>query len=157
MTEEHVEVMNPQLPISEHNMLALSHPRAIYDAQGVERCRACAKATYDYLNKERRDMEVKLVALTGEQANLESFINILELQLSRPPERKVDLPVEVQYMRERMCQVLLKQLNLVKELQQLYTKGMLEVTANACMMSGGLWQYGDDVNRHNVIKKMLCQ
>ena len=149
--------MNPQLPIFERNMLALSHPRAIYDAQGVERCRACAKATYDYLNKERRDMEKKLVALTGEQANLESYINILELQLSRPPERNVNLPVEVQYMRERMCQVLLKQLNLVKELQKLYTKGMLEVTANACMMSGGLWQYGDDVNRHNVIKNMLCQ
>ena len=157
MKEEHDEVINPQHLLFERNMLALSHPRAIYDAQGVERCRACAKATFDHLNKERHDLEKKLVGLTGEQANLESYINILELQLSRPPERNVDLPVEVQYMRERMNQVLRKQLNLVKELQKLYTKGMLEVTANACMMTGGLWQYGDDVNRHNVIKKMLCQ
>ena len=138
-------------------MLALSHPRAIYDAQGVERCRACAKATFDYINKERSDLEKKLVGLTGERANLESFINTLELQLSRPPERIVDLPIEVQQMRKKMIQILRAQLCLVKELQATYTKGMLEITSNESMMTGGLWQYGDNVNRHNLIKKMLCQ
>ena len=101
-------------------------------------------------------MEVKLVALAGEQANLESFINILELQLNRPPERHVGLPIEVEYMRARMCQVLQRQFYLVKELQKMYTKGMHEVTANACMLSG-VWHFGEDVNKHNEIKKMISQ
>ena len=137
-------------------MHALSHPRAVYDAQRVERCRTCAKATFDYLTKERRDMEEKLVALTGEQANLESFINIPELQQNRAPERNVPLPIEVEYMRARMCQVLQRQLYLVKELQKMYTKGMYEVTTNACMLSG-VWHYGEDVTQHQRIKKLIYQ
>ena len=61
----------------------------IYDAQGIERCRLCAEATHKFLTKERQVIESRIVGLSGEMAYLESFINVLELQLSMPPMRQV--------------------------------------------------------------------
>ena len=126
----------------------------IYDAQGIERCRLCAEATHMFLTKERQVIESRIVGLSGEMAYLESFINVLELQLSRPPMRQVQLPEQVQHMRIKIVAALKAQLQLVKLLMQYYTSIQLEMVSSG-VMATGLWQYAANSEQHKAVLQMM--
>ena len=126
----------------------------IYDAQGIERCRLCAEATHKFLTKERQVIESRIVGLSGEMAYLESFINVLELQLSRPPMRQVQLPEQVQHMRIKIVAALKAQLQLVKLLMQYYTSIQMEMVSSG-VMATGLWQYAANSEQHKAVLQLL--
>ena len=126
----------------------------IYDAQGIERCRLCAEATHKFLTKERQVIESRIVGLSGEMANLESFINVLELQLSRPPMRQVQLPEQVQHMRIKIVAALKAQLQLVKLLMQYYTSIQMEMVSSG-VMATGLWQYAANSEQHKPVLQLM--
>ena len=126
----------------------------IYDAQGIERCRPCAEATHKFLTKERQVIESRIVGLSGEMAYLESFINVLELQQSRPPRRQVQLPEQVQHMRVKIVAALKAQLQLVKLLMQYYTSIQMEMVSSG-VMATGLWQYAANSEQHKAVLQLL--
>ena len=126
----------------------------IYDAQGIERCRLCAEATHMLLTKERQLTESRIIGLSGETAYLESFINVLELQLSRPPMRQVQLPEQVQHMRIKIVAALKAQLQLVKLLMQYYTSIQMEMVSSG-VMAAGKWQYAQNNEEHQAVLLML--
>ena len=126
----------------------------IYDAQGIERCRLCAEATHKFLTKERQVIESRIVGLSGEMTYLESFINVLELQLSRPPMRQVQLPEQVQHMRIKIVAALKAQLQLVKLLMQYYTSIQMEMVSSG-VMATGLWQYAANSEQHKAVLQMM--
>ena len=126
----------------------------IYDAQGIERCRLCAEATHKFLTKERQVIESRIVGLSGEMAYLESFINVLELQQSRPPMRQVQLPAQVQHMRIKIVAALKAQLQLVKLLMQSYTSIQMEMVSSG-VMATGLWQYAADSEQHKAVLQLM--
>ena len=126
----------------------------IYDAQGIERCRLCAEATHKFLTKERQVIESRIVGLSGEMAYLESFINVLELQQSRPPMRQVQLPEQVQHMRIKIVAALKAQLQLVKLLMQYYTSIQMEMVSSG-VMATGLWQYAANSEQHKAVLQLL--
>ena len=126
----------------------------IYDAQGIERCRLCAEATHTLLTKERQLIESRIIGLSGEIAYLESFINVLELQLSRPPMRQVQLPEQVQHMRIKIVAALKAQLQLVKLLMQYYTNIQMEMVSSG-VMATGLWQYAANSEQHKAVLQMM--
>ena len=126
----------------------------IYDAQGIERCRLCAEATHQFLTKERQVIESRIVGLSGEMAYLESFINVLELQLSRPPMRQVQLPEQVQHMRIKLVAALKAQLQLVKLLMQYYTSIQMEMVSSG-VMATGLWQYAANSEQHKAVLQLM--
>ena len=126
----------------------------IYDAQGIERCRLCAEATHRFLTKERQVIESRIVGLSGEMAYLESFINVLELQQSRPPMRQVQLPEQVQHMRIKIVAALKAQLQLVKLLMQYYTSIQMEMVSSG-VMATGLWQYAANSEQHKAVLQLL--
>ena len=126
----------------------------IYDAQGIERCRLCAEATHKFLTKERQVIESRIVGLSGEMAYLESFINVLELQLSRPPMRQVQLPEQVQSMRIKIVAALKAQLQLVKLLMQNYTSIQMEMVSSG-VMATGLWQYAANSEQHKAVLQLM--
>ena len=126
----------------------------IYDAQGIERCRLCAEATHKFLTKERQVIESRIVGLSGEMAYLESFINVLELQLSRPPMRQVQLPEQVQHMRIKIVAALKAQLQLVKLLMQYYTSIQMEMVSSG-VMATGLWQYAANSEQHKAVLQLI--
>ena len=126
----------------------------IYDAQGIERCRLCAEATHQFLTKERQVIESRIVGLSGEMAYLESFINVLELQLSRPPMRQVQLPEQVQHMRIKIVAALKAQLQLVKLLMQYYTSIQMEMVSSG-VMATGLWQYAANSEQHKAVLQLM--
>ena len=126
----------------------------IYDAQGIERCRLCAEATHKFLTKERQVIESRIVGLSGEMAYLESFINVLELQLSRPPMRQVQLPEQVQHMRIKIVAALKAQLQLVKLLMQYYTSIQMEMVSSG-VMATGLWQYAANSEQHKAVLQLM--
>ena len=125
-----------------------------YDAQGIERCRLCAEATHRFLTKERQVIESRIVGLSGEMAYLESFINVLELQLSRPPMRQVQLPEQVQHMRIKIVAALKAQLQLVKLLMQYYTSIQMEMVSSG-VMATGLWQYAANSEQHKAVLQLM--
>ena len=126
----------------------------IYDAQGIERCRLCAEATHRFLTKERQNIESRIVGLSGEMAYLESFINVLELQQSRPPMRQVQLPEQVQHMRIKIVAALKAQLQLVKLLMQYYTSIQMEMVSSG-VMATGLWQYAANSEQHKAVLQLM--
>ena len=126
----------------------------LYDAQGIERCRLCAEATHKFLTKERQFIESRIIGLSGEMAYLESFINVLELQLSRPPMRQVQLPEQVQHMRIKIVAALKAQLQLVKLLMQYYTSIQMEMVSSG-VMATGLWQYAANSEQHKAVLQLL--
>ena len=126
----------------------------IYDAQGIERCRLCAEATHKLLTKERQFIESRIIGLSGEMAYLESFINVLELQLSRPPMRQVQLPEQVQHMRIKIVAALKAQLQLVKLLMQYYTSIQMEMVSSG-VMATGLWQYAANSEQHKAVLQLM--
>ena len=126
----------------------------IYDAQGIERCRLCAEATHKFLTKERQVIESRIVGLSGEMAYLESFINVLELQQSRPPRRQVQLPEQVQHMRVKIVAALKAQLQLVKLLMQYYTSIQMEMVSSG-VMATGLWQYAANSEQHKAVLQLM--
>ena len=126
----------------------------IYDAQGIERCRLCAEATHKFLTKERQVIESRIVGLSGEMAYLESFINVLELQLSRPPMRQVQLPEQVQHMRIKIVAALKAQLKLVKLLMQYYTSIQMELVSSG-VMATGLWQYAANSEQDKAVLQLI--
>ena len=126
----------------------------IYDAQGIERCRLCAEATHKFLTKERQVIESRIVGLSGEMAYLESFINVLELQQSRPPMRQVQLPEQVQHMRTKIVAALKAQLQLVKLLMQYYTSIQMEMVSSG-VMATGLWQYAANSEQHKAVLQLM--
>ena len=126
----------------------------IYDAQGIERCRLCAEATHKFLTKERQVIESRIVGLSGEMAYLESFINVLELQQSRPPMRQVQLPEQVQHMRIKIVAALKAQLQLVKLLMQYYTSIQMEMVRSG-VMATGLWQYAANSEQHKAVLQLM--
>ena len=126
----------------------------IYDAQGIERCRLCAEATHKFLTKERQVIESRIVGLSGEMAHLESFINVLELQLSRPPLRQVQLPEQVQHMRIKIVAALKAQLKLVKLLMQYYASIQMEMVSSG-VMATALWQYAANSEQHKAVLQLM--
>ena len=126
----------------------------IYDAQGIERRRLCAEATHKFLTKERQVIESRIVGLSGEMAYLESFINVLELQQSRPPMRQVQLPEQVQHMRIKIVAALKAQLQLVKLLMQYYTSIQMEMVSSG-VMATGLWQYAANSEQHKAVLQLM--
>ena len=126
----------------------------IYDAQGIERCRLCAEATHKFLTKERQVIESRIIGLSGEMVNLESYINVLELQNCRPPRRQVNLPVQVHSMRVRLAAALKAQLQLVKHLMQYYTSLQMEMVSSG-VLATGRWQYATDSEQHQAILQMM--
>ena len=125
-------------------------PLMQHDAQGIERCRRCAEATHQMLNAERRAIEGRILALSDEQVYLESFINVLELQASRPPSRQVPLPVQVLNMRARLIHALKSQLNLVKLIMKYYTRIQMEMVSSG-VMAVGSWRYALNHDEHKAI------
>ena len=128
--------------------------RTLYDAQGIERCRRCAEETHKLLTSERRVLESRIGHLSSESVYLESFINVLELQLSRPPWRQVPLPEQVQRMRARIVAALKAQLLLVKLLMQYYTSIQMAMVSSGVMASGS-WQYAPDIEQHQAFMQLL--
>ena len=128
--------------------------RTLYDAQGIERCRRCAEETHKLLTSERRVLESRIGHLSSESVYLESFINVLELQLSRPPWRQVPLPEQVQRMRARIVAALKAQLLLVKLLMQYYTSIQMAMVSSGVMASGS-WQYATDNEQHQAFAQLL--
>ena len=128
--------------------------RTLYDAQGIERCRRCAEETHKLLTSERRVLESRIGHLSSESVYLESFINVLELQLSRPPWRQVPLPEQVQRMRARIVAALKAQLLLVKLLMQYYTSIQMAMVSSGVMASG-TWQYATDNEQHQAFAQLL--
>ena len=125
-------------------------PLMQHDAQGIERCRRCAEATHQMLNTERRAIEARILVLSDEQVYLESFINVLELQESRPPTRQVQLPVQVQNMRARIIRALKSQLNLVKLIMKYYTRIQMEVVSSGVIAVSG-WRHALNHDEHKAI------
>ena len=97
------------------------HPQALYDAQGIERCRLCTEETHKLLTAERQVLESRIQVLAKESAYLESFINVLELQSSRPPSRTVILPEAATRMRTRLTAALRAQQQMLKTILDHYT------------------------------------
>ena len=128
--------------------------RTLYDAQGIERCRRCAEETHKLLTSERRVLESRIGHLSSESVYLESFINVLELQLSRPPWRQVPLPEQVQRMRASIVAALKAQLLLVKLLMQYYTSIQMAMVSSGVMASG-TWQYATDNEQHQAFAQLL--
>ena len=126
----------------------------IYDAQGIERCRLCAEATHKFLTKERQVIESRIVGLSGELTYLESFINVLELQQSRPPRRQVQLPEQVQHMRVKIVAALKAQLQLVKLIMRYYTSIQMEMVSSG-VMATGLWQYAANSEQHKAVLQLM--
>ena len=126
----------------------------IYDAQGIERCRLCAEATHKFLTKERQNIESRIVGVSGEMTYLESFINVLELQQSRPPMRQVHLPEQVQHIRTKIVAALKAQLQLVKLIMQYYTSIQMEMVSSGVMAAGN-WQYAQNNEEHKAVLLML--
>ena len=87
-------------------------------------------------------------------AYLESFINVLELQLSRPPMRQVQLPEQVQHMRIKIVAALKAQLQLVKLLMQYYTSIQMEMVSSG-VMATGLWQYAANSEQHKAVLQLM--
>ena len=128
--------------------------RMLYDAQGIERCRRCAEETHKLLTTERRVLESRIGVLSGETVYLESFINVLELQLSRPPWRQVPLPEQAQRMRTKIVAALKAQLQLVKLLMQYYTSIQMEMVSSG-VMATGCWQYAMNNEQHQAFLQLL--
>ena len=126
----------------------------IYDAQGIERCRLCAEATHKFLTKERQNIESRIVGLSGEMTYLGSFINVLELQISRPPTRQVQLPKQVQSMRLKIVTALRAQLQLVKLVTQKYTSIQMEMVSSG-VLATGLWQYAVKNEQHKAALQLM--
>ena len=125
-------------------------PLMQHDAQGIERCRRCAEATQQMLKAERRNIEARILALSDEQVYLESFINVLELQVSRPPTRQVPLPVQVLNMRASLLQALRSQLHLVKLIMKYYARIQMEVVSSGVMAVSG-WRYALNHDEHTAM------
>ena len=122
-------------------------PQALYDAQGIERCRLCTEETHKLLTAERQVLESRIQVLAKESAYLESFINVLELQASRPPSRTLTLPDEATRMRARLTAALKAQQQLVNIILHHYMIIQMELVSGG-VMAMGQWKYSANHDTH---------
>ena len=99
-------------------------------------------------------MERRILELSREQGYLESHINVLELQMCRPPSRQVQLPAQVQQMRSKIIAAMKAQSHLVKLIMQYYTSMQMEMVSSGVMAAGN-WQYAQDIEEHKVMMLKL--
>ena len=121
--------------------------KMLHDAQGIERCRKCAEEMNGYLKKERQSIENKILDLSREQGYIESHINVLELQQSRPPARQVTLPAPVLCTRKKMIAALKAQSQLISFLLQAYTNTQIEMVSCGAIVTD-TWHYDKDIEQH---------
>ena len=131
-----------------------SNERALHDAKAIERCRACAEATHQFLTTERQVLERRILVLTNELGFLESHINVLELQRCRPPTRQVPLPETVKRMQTKTLSVLKAQHQLIKDNIQYYMHAQINMV-NGGVLAAGQWQYAQDKGEHNDLVQKL--
>ena len=125
----------------------MPNPKMLQDAQGIERCRRCAEEMNSLLKKERQHIENKILELSREQGYIESFINVLELQLTRPPARRVPLPEPVLCTRKKTLAALKAQSQLISFLLQAYTNMQIEMVSCGAMVTD-TWHYDKDIEQH---------
>ena len=131
-----------------------SNERALHDAKAIERCRACAEATHQFLTTERQVLERRILVLTNELGFLESHINVLELQRCRPPARQVPLPETVQRMQNKTLSALKAQHQLIKDNIQYYMHAQINMV-NGGVLVAGQWQYAQDKGEHfDLVQKL---
>ena len=117
------------------------------DALGVDRCRVCADELNGFLKLERQNIEKKILDLTKEQGYIESHINVLELQLARPPARRVPLPEPVLCTRKKTLAALKAQSKLISHLLRNYTQTQIEMVSCGAIVTDG-WYYDKDIEQH---------
>ena len=131
-----------------------SNERALHDAKAIERCRACAEATHQFLTTERQVLERRILVLTNELGFLESHINVLELQRCRPPARQVPLPETMKRMQTKLLQALKAQHELIKDNIQYYMHAQINMV-NGGVLAAGLWRYAQDEREHyDMVQKL---
>ena len=123
--------------------------RIYQDAQGIDRSRKCAEEINGFLKKERQSIEKKILDLTKEQGYIESYINVLELQMTRPPARRVPLPAPVLNTRKKTLAALKAQSKLISYLLQSYTQTQIEMVSCGAIVTDG-WYYDKDIEQHKV-------
>ena len=123
------------------------HARIYQDAQGIDRCRKCAEELNGFLKKERQNIEKKILDLSREQGYIESHINVLELQLTRPPARRVPIPEPVLCTRKKTLAALKAQSQLISFLLQTFTKTQIEMVSCGTLVTD-TWHYDKDIEQH---------
>ena len=123
------------------------HARIYQDAQGIDRCRVCADELNSFMKKERQNIEMKIMDLTREQGYIESHINVLELQLTRPPARRVPLPAPVIGTRNKTLAALKAQSKLLSYLLQAYTNMQIEMVSCGAIVAD-TWHFDKDIEQH---------
>ena len=117
------------------------------DALGIDRCRICADELNTLLKQERQNIERKILDLTKEQGYIESHINVLELQMARPPARSVPLPAPVSNTRTKTLATLKAQSRLISYLLQTFTQVQIEMVSCGAILTDG-WYYDKDIEQH---------
>ena len=117
------------------------------DALGIDRSRICADEINGLLKKERQNIEKKILDLTQEQGYIESYINVLELQLARPPARHVPLPAAVLNTRKKTLASLKAQSRLISYMLQTFTQVQIEMVSCGAILTDG-WYYDKDIEQH---------
>ena len=123
------------------------HTRIRQDALGIDRSRVCADELNGFLKQERQNIEKKILDLTKEQGYIESHINVLELQLARPPARHVPLPAPVYNTRTKTLATLKAQSRLISYLLQTFTQAQIEMVSCGAIVTDG-WYYDKDIEQH---------
>ena len=123
------------------------HTRIRQDALGIDRSRVCADELNSFLKQERQNIEKKILDLTKEQGYIESHINVLELQLTRPPARRVPLPEPVLCTRKKTLAALKAQSQLISYLLQSYTNTQIEMVSCGAIFTDS-WYYDKDIEQH---------
>ena len=121
--------------------------RIYQDAQGIDRSRKCAEELNGFLKKERQSIEKNILDLTKEQGYIESHINVLELQVARPPSRQVPLPAPVYSTRKNTLAALKAQSKLISYLLQTFTQTQIEMVSCGAIVTDG-WYYDKDIEQH---------
>ena len=96
--------------------------------EGIIRCQDCAAATFSYITRERQHLEERILSLSSELTNLESFCNVLDLQMSRPPLRQVALPQDHVDLRIKLVAAFKAQIKIIRALIAYYTNGMMTIS-----------------------------
>ena len=128
-------------------MSEMLNTRIHQDAQGIDRSRKCAEELNGFLKQERQSIEKKILDLTKEQGYIESHINVLELQATRPPSRRVPLPAPVLTTRKKTLAALKAQSQLISFLLQTFTKTQIEMVSCGAIVTDS-WYYDKDIEQH---------
>ena len=121
--------------------------------EGIDRCRQCAEATFSYITRERHHLEERILGLSSELTNLESFINVLELQTYRPPLRQIALPQNYVDMRIQLLAALKGQLKIARTLMAYYTTSMM-IIQGGVVLASGQWQQSENTEQHQAVLQL---